>query len=306
MSNGNGGPALDQLELITAAIQNALGTVIRSDTVRTLRVLPEDREFKLDQAITRDDIDENKPHFRAPSSIQPIRGFKVLNPGEFSSGTKLLLESKNGPTLDLAETSIENLRAFKVWVLNDTAQAGKSVKIRFYLDPYILGALSPRLTAELVKVVGSDGSLVDFATETTLATLLTEATFSTFADLAMSELRDALLGTSNRTLTNLYDQLALIESYLESRTGLNASEISVGTTEVQGPNKSVAPGKGVIIAADQNNTDYVRLRQDTGAAAANSVRFYANQERTIWVDNFNRLFFIANSGTQTVNLLSES
>jgi len=311
MAHINGGPGLDlrdlsELERITVAIQNALGTIIRSDQARRLKYLPEDFEFTLDTARTRDDIDESKPDFEAPSEVQPIRGFKILNPGGFSSGVKLLVDHKRGKTYDLAETSIENLRAFKVWILNDTPQPGKTVKIRFYVDPYILGTLSPRLSAELVKVVDGNNNLVDFATETTLATLLTEATFSTFADLTMTGLRDALRGTGNRTLTNLYDQLSLLESYLQSRTGVVASELSVGTTEVQGPNKPVAPGKGVVVAADQGNTDFVRLRQATGAANADSIRFYANQERTVFVDNFNRLFFIANSGAQIVGLLSEA
>lgn len=278
---------VNEIQRITIAVQNALGSLIRSDEVRKLKYLPQDLEFKLDSTRTRADIDESKPDFQAPSEIQPIRGFKILNPGEFASGVKLLIDHKRGPTYDLAETSIENLRAFKVWILNETAQPGKTVKIRFYIDPFILGTLSPRLTAELVKVVDASNQIVEFATESTLAQVLAQL------DVALS----------TRASENT---LSLIEQYLESRTALIASELSVGTVEVQGPNKAVAPGKAVVIAADQNNTDFVRLRQASGAINADSIRFYANQEREVYVDNFNRLFFIANSGTQIVSLLAEA
>ena len=289
MANGNGFDVdlrdLSELERITVAIQNALGTIIRKDQARRLRYLPEDVTVKLDSVITRDDIDEDRPILEAPSEVQPIRGFKVLNPGEFSSGVELLVDQKDGKAYDLAETAIENLRAFKVWILNRTAQPGKTVKIRFYIDPYILGTLSPRLTAELVKVVDGSGNLVDFATETTLATLLTEATFAAFADISMSALRDALRGAANRTYTDLYNAITAAQTRnaqpvltprdIETTTPLGAS------ASYTSPNVSVGSYAWIIgtVFADQAGTLKVQQSQEspvTNFDAESSQAYSAN------------------------------
>lgn len=293
-------PQLLQEDLTTAAITFAVrqalgGTLTRAD-LRRIKIFPIDVTFDLSQAKNYSDFTD-KPDFEIPAAEQLALGFKVLNPGAFAN-VSLVFEDTRGPVIDVGESSLEIIRFGRFWVLNPNAQAGKTLKLRIYQDPYILGVLPPRLTAELVKVVDVNNAAIDFATETTLAAISTF--LGTQIDLKSTQLRDALRGGSNRTITDVYDilntlygtlsiaglrdalrglssktltdldsRLATVIGQLGNRSAAPAMQyvtVTTAGTPVQGPSITIPDGFRLVVAYHPSNTGVIGV----GGSSANA------------------------------------
>jgi len=95
----------------------------------------------------------------------------------------------------------------------------------------------------------------DFASETTLATILTLAGFDAKADIALTALRDAIKGTSNKTLTDLATALASAATTAKQDTLAGLVATAAKQDIIKGVADSILAKLNAGIALSGSNTE---------------------------------------------------
>ena len=94
----------------------------------------------------------------------------------------------------------------------------------------------------------------DFATQTTLATLLTQSGYEAKADIALTVLRDAILGSSSKTLTDIVTILAgILTAKIDQTTDGTTNRVVAKISQTAGENLVQLSGSNFTeLASDVN------------------------------------------------------
>lgn len=178
---------------------------------------------------------------------------------------------------DLIQLTKKGERWTEVYVINLKSQTGGSLKFTVGGPELII---RPQVTQE--RLVDTTGTVINPATQDKQNAILSKLT------MTLTELAEAIRGTGNKTLTDL-------DAALGNGTVVVDGTVNVGTVVVQLPNIPVRQGTAALLRLLPSASDSIRI-------GGNSPSFILEKgERiTIPVDNLNRIYAQAVSGTQTL------
>lgn len=216
---------------------------------------------------------------------------------------------------DLIQLTQLGARWDEVYVINLEAQSGKNLKFTIGGPELVI---RPQVTQQ--RLVDSSGTVINPATKENQDTIISKLTMTltelknailgaagkTLSDIwqkltdqlniTLSALRDAIRGTGDKTLTDLDSRLSTVGDRLGNGTSVVDGTVSVGTSAVQLPNVSVRQGTSALLRLASSATDSVRI----GGDSTPTFLLEPGEKLTVPVDNLNRLYARAVSGTQTL------
>ncbi|MEM4203891.1 MAG: hypothetical protein QXS54_07465 [Candidatus Methanomethylicaceae archaeon] len=162
----------------------------------------------------------------------------------------------------------------KIFLVVKEGASGK-LKFRVYKDPSFLFTATPEVQIGYTKLKNSSETIIDPATEPTLASALQQ----------------------------LQQQTPELQRLTKVYSAGTSGQVSVTTAGAQLPNIPVPVGGCVSLWADSTNSDEVAVNIGSAAVVGTHAGLRAGQGLDLPVDNANRIYLKAAAGTQKINYI---